>query len=184
MSAIIKSQFGVSWIQVFYHDSTISKAWFNSSSVEFINEEGKYSILCKLESFRIHGYFEFLLEYPEHPGFNRWKQTSNPTISHTVTGYSPIGKLTWTQNNWNGLALSSDSSCFIDGSPEKGDWYYSIGQYEQWIFGSLAGPIYHNESNSYTSKVYLWCRIPVPHTFSKSFHIKGTLLFLITSIKS
>ena len=129
MTKIIKNQFGVSWIQVFYHDYQIDQNWFNEENVQFYNEEGKFSILSQLESFRINNHFEFLLQYPEHSGFNRWKQTSNPTLSKIVTGYSPVGTLSWTSNDWGGLALSNYSNCFIDGSPQSGDWYFCIGQY-------------------------------------------------------
>jgi len=118
------------WVEVFYHNVNGGKKLFTSNAeVLSTNSNYKYSILEQLEKFRYttDSEFEFLLEYEDLPGeYNRWKQTSNPTTSTTVTGYVANG-ISWTRDNWGGLALSSNEKTFIDGSPGADTWYCAIG---------------------------------------------------------
>ena len=102
-----------------------------------------------------------MLEYPQLESFNRFKQTSNPTISSTCEGYTHI-HISWTDNDFGGLALSENSGMtFIDGSPGNGNgWHYSIGLKKAW-YTWIPGPYNEFQSNYEIIEVNLWVRVPI-----------------------
>ena len=153
MSTIIKNAHRASWFLIFHHNS--AGGYFSTSEQLSTCSTHKYSALGILEKFRINGEFEFLLEYPQIEGFNRFKQTSNPTKSSKVTGF--VKKhLSWESCSFAGLALSSSSSTFIDGSPNADTWYYAIALYSKWGGGDIPGPF--SEGVTIT-EVNLWVRV-------------------------
>ena len=100
--------------------------------------------------------YEFLLEYPEISGFNRWKQTSNPLKSKTVSGfeYNP-SEIAWS-NLFDGLAKYS-SSAFLAGCPNEGWWHFAIGAYSNFTAAdTFPGPVL---GSFYVKEVRLWIRI-------------------------
>lgn len=157
------------WLLVFYHNFNKTEDLFkNKSEAILTNQENKYSILGKIKpSFRIKGRYEFLLEYPKFEGyFNHWSQTKNPVLAkpNEDNGYKPIN-ISWTDNGWHGLAVSSSSCTFIDGSPLRDDWFYSIGLMCNWNNAIPSyieiGPMSAEEKEKYrTKQVKLWIRIP------------------------
>ena len=146
------------WVEVFYHNVNGGKKLFTSDAeVLATNSNYKYSILGQLEKFRYttDSEFEFLLEYEELPGqYNRWKQTSNPTTSTTVTGYAANG-ISWTEAYWGGLAKSTNEKTFIDGAPGVDTWYYAIGVNTQFEDGI---PAVYNVLKTTDKSVTLWVK--------------------------
>ena len=186
MSFIYKFQHNAHWILVFNHVTTKPDPWFNKSNVLYSLEDGKYSILSLLEKYRINGHFEFLLEYPELTGYNRWIQISNPIETTEVVGYSPVGTLSWTKYGWTGLVLSSvQTHCLIDGTTLNDLWFYAIGQYKAWSYGSIAGPYHYQDANYYITKVSLWCRLPYLSTEGlTNQYIMKVILYAIFNVKT
>ena len=163
----VKTNFNKKWLLVFHHKINNGQPIFSvKEEVEYINEENRYSILGEVdERFRQRGRYEFLLEYPALEGCNIWTQTISPLYAQPEleNGYKPI-QITWTENNWHGLSLSSNPNSFIDGSPGH-DWYfYSIGLKKPWSQYQIPGPYDtryspYNNSKYYTYEVHLWLRI-------------------------
>ena len=153
-NATTKIAYNKAWIQVF-HQKYQSGSFFTPETVLSHYDEYKFSYLGQLESFRYKGKFEFLLEYPEIPGFNIFTQSSNPTQNYEVQNYHPI-KMSFTERFY-GLALSNDTeSTFIDGNPGgTGNWFYAIGPYISYCQG-IPGP-----SSKTVHEVDLWARIPL-----------------------
>ena len=141
---VTKEAYSAKWARVFYHNNKNGTVLFSSDKNEFLHCHGtdKISDLWALERFRgSDGKFELLLEYENISGYNRWKQTSDFTKTTSIIGYEGIN-ISWTGNDWGGLALSQDSSStWVDGSPNSGggNWWYAIGckaKHE----GSIPGP--------------------------------------------
>ena len=133
---ISKHDYGADWQLIFYHNAT-GKVFFekNSQCLLFCNETQRFSTLGILtDNFKINGYFEFLIEYPERSSFYRWKQKKNPTKHDSDVGFVPI-HVPSTTYEFNGLALSASSrDCtFLEGNIGTGSWYFSIGCYGPWL---------------------------------------------------
>ena len=86
------------------------------------NDSTKYSILSEAETIKKYSddSFEFLLEYPELTGYNRWKQSIFPTkepnnfSKSSATDYYPIS-ITWNTSSWGGLSRSVSVDALLDG---------------------------------------------------------------------
>ena len=163
----VKTDYEKKWLLAFYHIINDGIPIFSSiEEVKYINEENRYSILGELdERFQQRGRYEFLLEYPAFQGCNIWTQTISPLYAQPNhdNGYKAIN-ITWDDNNWHGLSLSSSESTFIDGSPGHNFWFYSIGLRKPWNEKSIPGPYDTNHypyNNSIYNiyEVYLWLRI-------------------------
>ena len=138
----MKEEYESKWLKIFHHNSS-GINFFSPNEAKFnVNDPNKYSILKLLPRIRRYNssQYEFLLEYPGHDGYNRWKQNRNPLevrspISNTEIGFTPIN-LAWKDSFFSGLALSSYtyiSSTFMDCSANtSGRWHYAIGSYESW----------------------------------------------------
>ena len=105
----------------------------------------KYSILSTLEDFREAGKFTFRMNMtllsngtPTNPQI--WSQTSNPvtSVGEFVSGYTPIN-ISYTVQNWAGLAKGTSGSALIDGSVGTTNWYYAVGSTTAWS-GGIPGP--------------------------------------------
>ena len=124
-----KTEHGVNWVRVFYHNNAEGTQLFSSDKNEFLrcNTEYKKSDLWMLEEFRgSDGKFEFLLQYESGgTAYNRWKQSNNFT-SEKIAGYEEI-QCSWTNNYWGGLECSSSSNTWVDGSVNNDLWHYAIG---------------------------------------------------------
>ena len=175
--ATIVDKYGAEWLEVFYHNTNGNTVWFtNEAEALHTNSQYKFSILDQLENFRgADNKFEFLLEYPQDlPGqYNRWKQTDNPALVQELSnstpspanGYEAI-HVDWTSNGWGGLLKSQKGSTsspirtFIDGSTNYGNWFYSIGCYNNkasdWE-NAMPGP--NNTPSTGMKEVNLYVRI-------------------------
>ena len=121
------------WVLLLHHISTKGD-FFTPDNVKDITSENLYSRLKYLENYRFNSQFEFLLEYPQLSGYNRWIQTSNPcTDGYDVKGFQEID-LTW-KDIFSGLVLSSDSEySFLDGNEglKINNWCFAIGSFQEW----------------------------------------------------
>lgn len=142
---------GTLWKCIFYHDvgTVANKNTFSSkdeAKKSFAPRTPikpiKYSILDGgIDSYAYpwtdSANYEFLLAYNVGGNFNiknekyqRWRQAINPTKAAgntEVAGYEPIKNELGTSDNWGGLALSTSSNCYLDGSIANSDWSYSLG---------------------------------------------------------
>ena len=161
---------GRKWLLVFHHKYETEKDLFkNESDALFCNEKNRFSILGSInDTFKSHGRYEFLLEYPEVAGFNQWSQTKNPLFVEPgeSNGYRPIS-ITWSTLGWHGLAKSADkASTLIDGSTSTytGNWFFAIGAYNSYHY-SIPAFININDFNESEKErlrireVRLWTRI-------------------------
>lgn len=158
-----KQAYDATWVEVFYHNYGLNNRLFSSTDnwaeATGTDSVDKYSILGQLEKFRANtsSAFEFLLDYDEISGkYNRWRQTANPTTTTSSPGYTrdfTEGHINWTGNAWGGMARSSSSSTYIDGSPGDGTWFYAIGAASVWNSG-IPGP----NSTKITDGIHLWVK--------------------------
>lgn len=139
----VKKAYGCTWIRVFHHNTSgglRTNLFTNESEVAKVNLPNKQSVLGYLDTIEIKSpatKYEFLLEYPEISGYNRWSQTANPwtttipngTGNETAPGYRAI-QISWNTNYWGGLAKSTSSSTALNGSVGHGNWFFAIGAYQ------------------------------------------------------
>lgn len=167
-----KTEFGVNWVRLFYHNNKSATVLFGSNKSEFLkcNTGDKISDLWALEQFRGNdGKFELLLQYQSQGSlYNRWKQSSNFT-KESIKGYEAIN-CSWTTSYWGGLELSNTSSTWVDGSVNHGNWYYAIGARAVYS-GGIPGP-----ANAETGWVEVWVRCDNPEMFKmyKNGIVKST----------
>ena len=168
------------WLKIFYHNST-DKEFFQNNGNEalFINTTNKFSILKYLPFINKYEseWYEFLLEYPEHPNATyHWRQSSSPLAVYQNPGssslpyeYKPIDIPLW-DVIFQGLVRSDPngyqrSYTFITGTPNKILWHYAIGAYNNWKYNNaFPGPAIIDEKKDIMSKyiiheVILWVRI-------------------------
>lgn len=156
--APVKTFEGARWLRIFHHD-LLDGTLFWDAKAQVLTNGGyeslhKQSILYALENYRNkNNQFEFLLEYSDIPGYNRWIQTSNPiTTSEDVTGYKSV-KTSWTSTSWYGLALSNSGSTVLDGN-KGNNWWYAVGVISPHQGGV---PVYSGNISKETTD--LWVRI-------------------------
>ena len=157
-----KTQYEAIWLKVFDHDS--GAGGFFQSKTEALNCSitNRYSILYILDSrFKINGKYEFLLEYPELVGYNRWLQTNSPIdeteqSGKTAEGYEAIS-ITWDASYWGGLVKSTRSTTFLEGSTKSTSIaWYGIGYISTQYSPQHAGP------GVKVKKAVLWVRTLLP----------------------
>ena len=148
---------GSEWAKIFHHYNHGGTVLFTSDDeARNIQTKDKYSKLYLLEKFRgPNNKFEFLLRYPKDlTGYNRWKQSSNPTVATTpnngVTGYEAVS-ISWNSQYWGGLEYNGQA-CLCDGSVNHVNTFYGIGYRQVWQ-NAIPGP------SSAVSYVELWVRI-------------------------
>ena len=124
-----KYEYNALWVKVFYQNSSTGE-YFNQNDIQSCNTKYKYSIMNKIEEIKTGKTYEFMLEYPQIKGYNRWTQTSSSTMtSEKVSNYTPID-ITWSGNNWKGICKSNNYNTYLDGSVGNNDYWYSIGSYK------------------------------------------------------
>lgn len=149
---------GSKWIRIFHHNNLKGTVYWDSLSQ--ITTSGGYessykqSVLYNLDAYKNKSnQYEFLLEYSDISGYNRWIQTSNPVNTiENVTGYKAIN-ISWNTNSWYGLAKSNSGSTLLDGVKESGI-YYPVG-----VSRSNVSGIKVNDSLITNESTNLWVRI-------------------------
>lgn len=163
----VKKSYGATWARVFHHNNQNGATLFAASEVGHIDTPYKQSVLADMNGLKSKdGKFEFLLEYSELRGYNRWRQTDNPytlTVANSgstvmVPGYQAI-QISWGGNYWGGLAKSTiPTSTYIDGSVGVSDWWYAIGAITPYGTApniGIPGP----NSTTVSGSVDLWVRV-------------------------
>ena len=142
-----------------------------------------------ISQFKKHGYFEFLLkhEYKNHePTFIYWKQSVDPT--QTIKGQKEVGFVPLNVPSYNpqfkGLAKSSESFTYIDGTPGEGgqsNWWYAIGSHTYYpVQNTIPGPpIKDNDSYIGAIRVFLWV-LTTKQTCLKSDHVMKHVFSLLS----
>lgn len=175
----VKKAYGCTWIRVFHHNSSgglKSNMFTNETEAAKVDLPNKQSVLGYLDTITIKSpatKYEFLLEYPEVSGYNRWYQSANPwtttiangTGNETAPGYRAI-QISWNTNYWGGLTKSTSSATAINGSVGSSNWFFAIGAYQchpascrdnpdSTVVTGIPGP----NSLSIKGSVDLWMRI-------------------------
>ena len=180
------------WQLLYYHDFSKERAWSSVDEARRSYKSDKYSVLYSINpKYKINGKYEFLLEYPEHDGFNQWSQTSNPLEeieipgdgSQNAEGYKEIS-CTWKSDYFGGLVRSSSNTLtLLDGSSYHENTYYSIGRTSAMNNG-VPGP------GIIVQKSQLWMKVnnPYPRLCSlkakrKSINHIFCLVFLLTEAR-
>ena len=168
----VKQEYGATWARVFHHNNRWGETYFaNANEVLSINTLDKYSVLNDLNKYKgSDGKFEFLLQYPDADGtkYNRWKQTDNPATltvangdgSEFAPGYEAI-HIDWAGSYWGGLALSTTTATYINGSVGHGNWWYALGTYSAYN-SAMPGPSLVIDSGvnaKHVATANLWVRI-------------------------
>lgn len=141
----VKKAYGCTWVRVFHHNSSnglIDNMFADETEVAKVNLPNKQSVLGYLDTITIADptiKYEFLLEYPEVTGYNRWYQSENPwtttvangTGDEVAPGYRAI-HISWDTNYWGGLTKSTSTATALNGSVGHSNWYFAIGAYQCW----------------------------------------------------
>lgn len=157
---------GYTWVKVFAHDT--NGGYFNANTALHTGTPTSmlYSILDEIDLLRTAGEskYVFKLVYPETGQTNIWKQSYKPQDENVpdgngtkdVTGFEAI-RTDMDNNYWGGLALSTSSRTFIDGSINHNNWWYAIGSYIAHPSGSTAaGDTIPGGNSTNVTKVELW----------------------------
>ena len=159
---LTKTQYEAIWLKIFHHNSNGGIFFTNESNAKKSNLPNLYSIFWEISNkFKIEGYFEFLLEYPELIGYNRWKQNVFPleALKTDSISYIPIQN-TWTGFGWKGLYKSSrPESTLIDGTSDLCCWFFSIGSYGKYYSPRFPGPNIDGYAEPTVQEAILWLRI-------------------------
>jgi cysteine-rich repeat protein len=83
-------------------------------------------------------------------------ETSNPVLADRVAGYRGV-RVDANSQIWGGLALSSNTATFIDGSVTHMNWWYSIGSNQAYGVGLPAADEVGVNAGA-TTQVQLWVR--------------------------
>lgn len=158
----VKEFDGAVWLRIFHHNNLNGTELWSSISQSSL-EDGydvlhRQSILAYLDDYKGESGFEFLLEYSDLEGYNRWIQSTNPlktTKNSSMTkvpGYQSVS-ISWNTANWGGLAKSNSGATLLDGSIGNNNWFYAIGAKTNYN-GGIPGP-----NQVITGSVDLWVRI-------------------------
>ena len=167
---LVKTQdfIGNKWLLVFYQFVQTGADFITEyDEFLFVNKENKFSIWKFIDdSFKINGYFEFLIQYPEIVGYNHWRQIKNPikTSDHEDIniGFNTDG----CNNSWpgfycGGLVNSSNQGfAFLDGSVGIIDYWFTIGAKKSYVKPlRFAGPVLPSGRGFEANKVLLWIKL-------------------------
>ena len=166
------------WLQIFFHDLSSKKEYFNNiDSLYFYDENkpNKFSILINItDNLKIEDRFEFLIEYTEQD-FVEWKQKYNPLFEEedpkkkAVEGYEFIDGIE--DSEFGGLSrttidLDGCTPSLLNGYVNIVNWYYAIGMYSaEYCYGSYDHSYLPGiKRNAYLS-VSLWLRVLSRYSF-------------------
>ena len=185
-SKLVKYKYGASWQLIFFHNST-GRVLFTKDSPDLLicNKTQQFSTLGTLtDNYKINGYFEFLLEYPEFNYLIHWRQKKNPIKSESNIGFIPL-HVPDNPCPFNGLAITrSKTYTFLDGNVGSTVWHYAIGSYGTWGGSeSIPGPYLLDENKkelgSKIVNLYVRIRTSISCKINKKAPIKEFLLIAL-----
>ena len=188
------TNYGEKWQLLFHHLVNEENVHFEANELLFYNNNNnKFSALMFLtEKAKFHGYFEFLLQYPEISLNYHWKQKINP-LDTDQTKENDIGfKKISVPDSFKGLAKSSEpEKTFLDGTPglneeNSSNWWWSIGSLTNYPdANSFPGPPRSSFGKRLGVKeVYLWLRVGYESPITTFFYTRPkiscfVIIFLI-----
>ena len=179
MTPITKYAHGAHWLLIFYHYSKNGN-FFDNETAYKIDDEDRFSIIGMISPrFMYDNYYEYLLEYPQVPGYNQWKQKKHiaetePEQTALDIEYKPVHE-SFTSGNFSGMSKSlAYKDTAFDGSPGIGGdnnyFWYAIGSFKTYkqFDNEFPGP-YPVYGKGAVDTVFLWIRIPGIQPKSKNF---------------
>ena len=170
-----KKAHGATWELIFYHDITNGDI-FDDNLALLSNDAKRFSIIGTInDNFKHNGYFEYLLEYPEVPGYVQWKQSIDIARTTSTQTSEDIGfrKIHSDYKYFHGLSRSTESTATtFDGSPATIGYWFSIGAKAYYCGVAFAGPCYKTSTNG-VHFCYLWIRVPPRYVCSVSLNRNG-----------
>lgn len=128
---------GSIWVQLLHHNNPASNLFTASNCWNYDNGTNLYSALFLLKNGDFknsQGQYEFLacekLTSASTETLFRWKQTSNPSVSSTITGFSAISGSS--SYNYRGLLTNGNYGCMHNGST----WWGCCGSYTPYQGGT------------------------------------------------
>ena len=83
---VLKNELGATWVKIFYQKvEKEGDAFKTNEDALSADNNNQFSILLEASQWSHHGPYEFLLQYPEYSGYNRWKQTNFPLTENCTT---------------------------------------------------------------------------------------------------
>ena len=165
-----KKDHGATWELIFYHDYTAGDK-FNDDLALLSNDEKRFSIIGLInENFRHNGYYEYLLEYPEVPGYIQWRQSIDIASTTSTQTSKDIGfiKLHADYPGFEGLSRSTEpAATTFDGTPGSYGYWYSVGAKVDYFGTQFPGPEYAGQRDG-VHYCKLWIRVPPRYLYSPS----------------
>ena len=170
------------WAKIFYHNSQ-GYVFFTEEEAKFnIGDSKKFSLLKDIDLFKgTLPYYEFLLEYPELPGYQHWIQKTNPLLLTDVDdeSYFKCINCSW-ETYFRGLFYSTDSppKTFLEGDTRhNADWRFAIGAYQAKQGSKIPGPPTSLTDGNDVYEVRLWIRTQIHSSFLK-VTLRNSLLII------
>ena len=156
-----REEYGARWLKIFYHNSNNKVFFASEKEALFVVSSQKFSFLKYLNKIQRYEStkYEFLLEYPEIEGKNRWTQTLSPLVASpgSDNGYNPIN-ISWDGGNWRGLFIDKGAT-YLKGSYTE-YWFYAICSFNKYNYNdTFPGPSVNGVKNYSVKEAYLWIRI-------------------------
>lgn len=133
---------GAYWLRVLRHSNPASGALFTKSEAfRTIESRDLYSRLADITNFHTSsGVFEFLFRQKplstDNLVWGRWTQTSDPTISSTLSGYTYVsGTASGPNADLWGLVRKDGGGKTALAVPGSGYWYSACGSWTAWQGG-------------------------------------------------
>ena len=161
MSYVINRELSTYWQLIFHHNSATGQWFKDEREAKLCNKKEKFSVLARIDDrYKIAGYFEFLLLYPEIDDYLQWKQELNPIHAHPSDdiGFALIHKNWENSKDFEGFTLSDSNYTYIEGQASQEQWFYSIGQYHQYedLVNRIPGPQWtYNKVEFHEINVYM-----------------------------
>ena len=157
------------WTKVFSHDTAGGLFTSNSDAISKNSENpdaNLFSVLNQLETLRLaDGSFHLKICYPELGDCNEWTQTSNPATDSTILGFKAI-TLGFPKNSYReafgglGVSPASDSTTFIDDTPNQSFWFYPIGAKVYYGSNTIPGPVSEDGTRHKVKRVDFFVETP------------------------
>jgi hypothetical protein len=167
---------GSVWVQLLHHNNPSTNLFTQSNCWNYDNGTNLYSALFLLKNGDFknsQGQYEFLacekLTSASTETVFRWKQTSNPSVSSTITGFSAISGSS--SYSYRGLLTNGNYGCMHNGNT----WWGCCGSYTPYQ-GGIPG------FGNVITTGYLDLYVRVSDEKLKGSNISGTTAFYKESI--
>ena len=151
------------WHLVFQHNSQKAGFFGELSRAKYSHKNNLFSVLGRINDlYKINGYFEFILVYPELKDYIQFEQDKNPLYTkNTDTFDCHISHFNWKHlQPFQCLTRSNFSKTLLEGQRTIHTWYYAIGllKAETDYPDAIPGPGW-NVSNTIIHEVSMFMKI-------------------------